>query len=94
MMYWPLPKDPDDSVKLRFNWGKERLAEGETIVTSVFIVDAGGVTITDEAIDGGFTTFRCEGGTHGLVAQITNRITTSEGNQYDWTGRLRVKSTS
>lgn len=93
-MYWPLPKDPDDSIKLRFNWGAHRLAEGETITDSDFIVDKGGVVITEEAIDGGFTTFRVTGGTHGVVAQITNRVTTSAGNQYDWTGRLRVKSTS
>lgn len=94
MSSWPLPKDPDDVCKYRFNWGAERLADGETILTSSFTVDRGTVVVSAPTIVGGLTQFTATGGTNGEVCVISNRVTTSDGNQYDWSSKLRIRSTS
>jgi hypothetical protein len=99
MLRWPLPKDPDDIVDLQFDW-TNRLEAGETIATSAFTIDEGTITIDEvggakpPSIDGSFTTFWVRGGVDGETCVITNRVVTSEDRQYDWTGRLRIKSTS
>lgn len=96
MKSWPLPKDPDDICDYQFDWS-ERLEDGETIATSTITVDEGSVVVEDSpapAINGALTTFWLSGGVAGESCVITNRIVTSEGRQYDSSGRLRIKSTS
>lgn len=97
MLTWPLPKDPDDICDYQFDWSN-RLEDAETIDTSTFSVDDGSVEIDmvsqTPTISGSITTFWLSGGTAGERCVITNRIVTSEGRQYDASGRLRVRSTS
>ena len=91
MLSWAVPKDPDEVLDYQFDWGQFRLEEGETIVTSTFII-IGSVEIDNETIDGGFTTFWASGGTAGEACKITNRVVTSEGRTYDQTCTLRVRA--
>lgn len=90
MQNWPLPKDPQDSCKLRFDWSN-RLEDGDTIETST-VVSTGTVEISEEAIDGAYTTFRVTGGAHGEVVEITNHVVMSNGDEWDQTGKLRIRS--
>lgn len=90
MQNWPLPKDPQDSCKLRFDWSN-RLEDGDTIVTSTYEV-SGTVEISDEDIDGGYTIFRVTGGAPGEVCTITNHVVMSNDDEWDQTGKLRIRS--
>lgn len=94
MLNWPTPKDPDESYRLRFNW-QSRTKNGETIETSIFIVE-GDVEIEDKAIDGSFTSFRATGGTLGEACKITNRVTilntTGDTDTFDQTATLRIRA--
>lgn len=91
MQSWPLPKDPQDSCKLRFDWSN-RLADGDTITTSTVVVDDTDLVISQAAIDGAYATFRVTGGVHGAVYTITNHVVLSNGNEWDQSGKLRVRS--
>ena len=88
---WPLPKDPQASLRYRFDWGAKRLPPGVTIEDSIFITE-GSVVLSDKSIDGGFTSVRVSGGEDGEVVDITNRVTLSNGDIQDQTGRLRIRS--
>lgn len=90
MQSWPLPKDPQDKCTLRFDWS-QRLPDGETITAST-VTTASTVVITEEDIDGAYTTFRVAGGTAGEVCEILNHVTFSNGDEWDQTGKLRIRS--
>lgn len=92
MQNWPLPKDPQDKCKLRFDWSN-RLEDGDTISSATYAV-AGSSTleIDNEAIDGAYSTFRVTGGAHGEVADITCHVVMSNGDEWDQTGKLRIRS--
>ena len=84
------PKDPDEVLDYRVRW-TDALQDGETILTSTFIMAEGTVTKNSEAIDGTETVLWLSGGTLGELCLITNRITTSMGRSYDETMRLRIR---
>ncbi len=88
---WPLPKDPDDSCPLRFDWSK-RLPDGETITAAVVSTTSTTVEVSEGTIDGAFVTFRVDGGVHGEVADILCRVTFSNGDQGDQTAKLRIRT--
>jgi hypothetical protein len=94
---WPT-KDPNEVLDYQFDWdappeqGGPRLATGETITTSTFILASGDVTIDSMSFSGGLTTVWLSGGTAGGVNVITNRVVTSAGRTYDQSARLRVRS--
>ena len=90
MFSWPLPKDPDEVYDLSFDWSK-RLEEGEAIVTSTVFVDQGTVIIDSQDFAGALVVFWVSGGDLGVTNIITNRVETSGGRTYDWSGRLRVR---
>lgn len=92
MASWPKPKDPDAVLDYQFDWS-QWLQDGETIDTSIFIVEGSATLETfDESIDGGFTTFWARNGAAGDVARITNRVTTNQGRTDDDTATLRIRA--
>jgi hypothetical protein len=90
MQSWPA-KDPDEELDYQVDWTL-RLAAGETIATSTFILAEGDVVLGDTNITGAFTTVWISGGTAGGVNTITNRITTSASRTYDKSAKLRIRS--
>lgn len=90
MNSWP-SKDPEEVLDYQFDW-TARLAEGETIAASTFVLASGDVTLGSAAEADGITTVWIEGGTLGTAAVITNRIETSAGRTYDESARLRVRT--
>lgn len=93
MSCWP-NKDPNEVLDYQVDWGTNILQAGETIITSVFLVESGDVTIDSDDVVGGLTTVWLSGGTDGTRCKITNRITTSDGRVYDRTRTLRIRSTA
>jgi len=92
LLNWPDAKDPDESYELQFDWGKNRLLVGQTIVNSTFIVvGSATLVISHQVIAGGFTTFRVSGGARGDVARITNRVVLSNSDIFDQTSTLRIR---
>lgn len=86
---WTSPKDPDDISDWKINWSS-RLAEGETITASTWVVPDG-LTEDDSEFDDTSTTIWLSGGVAGTSYDLVNRVTTSDTRQYDQTGRLKVK---
>lgn len=96
MSSWP-PKDPDEVLDYQIDWADPvdgpRLVTGETLLTSVFSVASGSVTINSSAfVAGGLATVWLSGGTAGTTCAIQNRVTTSAGRTYEKTVRLRVRN--
>lgn len=94
MLSWPT-KDPDEVVDYSVNWGGDdpRLETGETLLTSVFAVDSGTVTIdSTEFVASGMATVWLSGGAAGETCVIRNRVTTSGGRTWDQSTRLRIRS--
>ena len=81
-------KDPDAVLDWRWDWS-EWLADGETIVTSLFIVSAGLVKDSDLHSATSATVW-LSGGTPGTPYLVTNRITTSAGRTDDRSITIRV----
>lgn len=91
MQSWSRPKDPDDIRIYGFDWSPWLGTTRSTIVTSIFIID-GTVELDQEAIAGGITTFRAQGGMLGEACKITNRVTFDNGEQIDDTSTLRIRA--
>lgn len=71
------PKDPDEVVNYSLPWSAQ-MAEGDTIVLSVWTDVAGAVLEADDISDDALSTFaRVSGGVDGVVATFTNTITTA-----------------
>ena len=94
-------KDPDSTSIYGRTW-PDWLGEFEEITNSVWLISissgkedsitlvegSGGSSIS---VDKKSTSIWLEGGTHGIVYNLTNRITTSEGRVEDRTGLITVE---
>lgn len=78
-----LEKDPNEVKDYTLDWGERRLAEGETISTSTWIVPDG-ITADSDTDTDTTTTVWLSGGTAGEHYRCTNRVTTTQGRTYDW----------
>ena len=77
------PKDPTELKDYEFDWSAQ-LGDGETVVSQVVtFVDAAGTTNPTNSITTPFTRAWLAGGTHGLRAVYTVRVTTSGGRQLE-----------
>lgn len=88
-------KDPDEILDYGVNWTDQMTADNDTIVTSMFIVDQGDVTIEASpapSVDGHVTLAFISGGVLGEYAHITNRITTTGGRTWDETMKIRIRT--
>lgn len=85
---WPA-KDPDDIADYQVNWAA-RLADGETIVASEWVVPDGLTQDSDENTDTTATIW-LSGGTAGTTYDVVSRVTTSGDRQFDQTVKLPVK---
>lgn len=92
MQSWSRPKDPDDIRFLGFDWSSWLMGERTSITDSEFVVADSTVTLDQEAVAGGITRFRIQGGALGETARITNRVTFNNGEQIDHTARLRLRA--
>ncbi len=94
MLSWSQAQDPDDIRFRGFDWSAWFNDDRTEIVTSTFTVDQGSVTVSDEAIAGGITRFKVQGGTDGELVVITNRVTFDNGEQIDQSSRLRIRASN
>lgn len=83
------PKDEDEVLNYRLPWSGT-LADGDTVVASVWA--AAGVTITAQSIEAGglATLVRVAGGTNGETATLTNTVTTQGGETLEETVHLPI----
>jgi hypothetical protein len=86
---WP-NKDPDEVLDYLIDWAA-RMAEGDTIVTSTWIVPSGIIKDSDSFGDD-TTTAWFSGGTIGTKYSITNRVVTAEARTMDQTVTLTIKA--
>lgn len=82
-------KDPAARLDWTAPWATW-LADGETIDTSTWAVDAGDVVLDTPTFDGTTATVWVSGGTPGTTARFSNRIVTSAGRDDTRTGTLYV----
>lgn len=75
------PKDPDDIDSFGFDWS-DRLAAGETISSSSWILPAG-LTEDSSSNTTTQTSVKISGGTSGTLYTVTNRIVTSTPHTLD-----------
>jgi hypothetical protein len=89
-MSFSLIKDPDAVLDYGFNWS-EWLADGETIVASVWTVPAG-ITKDSDSFTDTVSSIWLSGGIAGTNYDVVNHITTSAGRQDDRTIKIRVRN--
>ncbi len=90
MHSWP-PKDPNEVLDYQMDWS-DRLEDGETILTSTFVVASGDIAKDSQEFSGALTTVWFSGGTEGVKNVITNRVVTSDGRTYDESAIIRIRS--
>lgn len=83
-------KDPNEVVDRFISWAPA-LEEGETVLTSDFILVSGTVVIDSDTLATPVATAWLSGGTSGETCVLTNRVTTSGGRTYDQSVRIRIK---
>jgi hypothetical protein len=89
---WP-QKDPNDIANYSINWSG-KLASSDTVASSVFTVELGGLTILQQSHDSAVTsTVRLSGGTVG-VGQVLNHIVTANGDEFDETAVMVIAESS
>ena len=84
------PKDPDEVKDYGVNWA-DRLDEGDTIATSVWVVPTG-ITQNSASNTATTTTIWLSGGTLNTTYSLVNRITTAGGRTLDQTCKLKCKT--
>ncbi len=87
---WETPKDPDEIKDYMVDWA-DRLTEGDTIVTSTWIVPTGIVEDSNSFTDS-TTTIWLSGGTLGTNYSFVNRVVTFEGRTLDQTCNLKCRT--
>jgi hypothetical protein len=90
VLTWPA-KDPDEVLDYQLDWN-ERLADGETISTSIWEVTEGTVTTSAPGSAAGITTIWLTDGIAGETCEINNRVVTSGGRTFDQTIKLRIRN--
>lgn len=91
-MKWPI-KDTNEKLDYAINWS-QRLVEGETIVTSLFEVSSGDVTLGDQGNTNTVCTVWISGGTHLVTNVITCSITTSQNREFRESVTLETRNRS
>jgi hypothetical protein len=92
---WP-EKDPDDELDYSLSWADQMTIDTDTIASYEPIVAEGDIEIVMDlgktpSHDDTLTLVWLRGGTAGTTCQIVNRITTTEGRQYDHTRTIKIK---
>ena len=82
-------KDPEAKLDYGFNW-ENWLANGESIISSIWTVPEGLTKITD-SFTGILTTIWLLGGIVGINYDVVNHIITSQGREDDRTIRIKVR---
>lgn len=85
---WP-PKDKDAVLDYTVDW--TAWLDGDTIDTSIFLVDDVSITEEFDTNDDSTTTIWLSGGTDGITYTFINRITTAGGRTQDQSVKLKVK---
>lgn len=89
-------KDPDEVKVFSFDWTKA-LNTGATVTAQIpWTVSPAGPTFASETIVGGLlTSAKMSGGTHAAAYYtVTNRVTTSDGETLEESGKLYVRHSS
>jgi hypothetical protein len=86
-------KDPDETDRFGIDWRTQ--LDGATIESTAWaLITPAGVTLSDEEHDDSFVYVVISGGTDGLIAEIQNRVTTSDGRLLEETKRLPIVSSA
>lgn len=83
-------KDPDDIRDLTWNWAPDLGTDSITAATFT-ITPTGGLTAQSTSHDTTTATVRLAGGVSGVLYTVICRVTTSRGQQLDWTHLVLVK---
>lgn len=82
-------KDPDEVLDYELNWAP-RLA-GDVIDSSIWIIGPDSVLVKNsDSRSDSFTVIWLSGGTVGTTYELTNRITTANGDTMDQTVLLQI----
>lgn len=83
-------KDPDATLEYGRDWSTWLAADGDSIVTSTWIVPPG-LTVVDESNTATVALVWLSGGTAGQSYRITNRITTAQSRTDDRSIQIVVR---
>jgi hypothetical protein len=86
-------KDPDDIKLVTFDCTEE-LSAGATVagITSLAAAPTGPIFASQSIVNAGLgVSALVSGGTHGTMYLVTLRVTTSDGEQTDVSGKLSVR---
>lgn len=86
---WP-NKDPNEVLDYQLNWAR-RLAEGDAIASSTWIVDEGDVVVDSDDFTDEKTTVWLSGGAVDTRCKLTNRVTTEGGRTMDQSVIIRIR---
>lgn len=89
MLSWP-NKDPNEVLDYELSWAR-RLADGDTIAGSTWLVDVGDVTVDSDTFTDTKATVWLSGGTVGTRCTLTNRVTTAGGRTMDQSVGIRIR---
>ena len=82
-------KDPSESKRYGRDW-TAHLEDGDTIVTSTWVVPDGLVGAEDEVV-GNVATIRLSGGTERTEYRVTNNVVTSQGDIFERSFTVNVR---
>lgn len=85
-----MKKDPNEVKDFKQDWGSKRLQDGETLLSSLWIVPDG-ITKDSDTHDDTTATIWLSGGELSKRYALTNRVTTSGGRTYDDTIHIDVR---
>lgn len=84
---WSPSIDPDDTAMIKVDWSRY-LEDGELITGSSWITT---LTTANDSYSATITQVQVSGGTVNTEVTLTNRITTSDSNQYDRTMTIPIR---
>jgi len=83
-------KDPQEILSFTIDWSTW-LVGSDTISTSTWAADVGGLTVDSDTKDGTTATVVTSGGTAGGSTRVTNTITTVSGEKGERSVVVRVE---
>lgn len=90
MLIWP-NKDENEVLDYKIDWSA-RLVDGDTLISSVFIITPSGLVEDSSTFDTTTSTIWLSAGINNENYNILNRVETAQGRIMDQTVRLSIRT--
>jgi hypothetical protein len=82
-------KDPGESKRYGRDW-TDHLEDGDSVAVSEWVIEDG-LTASGEELVGAIAVIRLSGGTSGEDYDVTNHVTTTQGDEFERTFTVAVR---